>query len=287
MTDRCTFGVIGLGAMGGGMARALIAAGYPVLGVDPDENARQSALNAGVRADCALVELLADADVIPICLPSEAALLDVYGAIADHPAPKPQTIIETSTIAPDRAKAFAEISRGSGRRHLEACLIGLPKDAAAGQLYHFVGGDPDVVTAAGAFLDATGRGFAHLGDVGCGASAKVLNNAIGNITMLAFTEAIVASQRLGLDPAAFVRSVAEASGAGMSVVFERHARWAVSSDNQPPTPINHKDMHELGRMLGGNDIAFSMMGEATRIVGDLPGNRGLVQAYARQLHARD
>lgn len=278
--------MVGLGAMGGGMAQSLVAAGQQVSGVDPDALACERAAAAGVQIHSELSTLLAESGFVVICLASPAALGEVYDMIANMPAERPAMVIETSTIAPDRAQAFADISRASGRRHLEACLIGLARDAEAGQLYHFVGGKTEDLEEAWDFLDATGRGHAHLGDIGAGAAAKVLNNAIGNATMLAFTEAVVAGETIGLDPVEFIRAVSEAAGAGKSVVFDRHAHWITSESNQPPNPINRKDMLEWGRMVGEESSNFPILAESLRRFRDFPKMPGFVQSYAGMLRLK-
>lgn len=280
------FGMVGLGAMGGGMAQSLLAAGHQVSGIDPDASACERAAAAGVQIHNELSTLLAESSIVVICLASTSALGKVYDMIASTPAEKPAMIVETSTIAPDRAQAFADISQASGRRQLEACLIGIARDAEAGQLYHFVGGKAEDLENAKEFLGATGRGHAHLGDIGSGAAAKVLNNAIGNTTMLAFTEAVVAGESIGVDAAELVRAISEAAGAGKSVVFDRHAHWITSDSNQPPNPINQKDMLEWGRMVGEESSNFPMLAEALRRFRDLPMTPGPVQSYAGMLKAR-
>ena len=285
-TRPSAFGMVGLGAMGGGMARSLVAAGHQVSGIDPDASACERAAAAGVQIHTELSALLSESGFVVICLTSTSALREVYQMIADTPAKRPAMIVETSTIAPDRAQSFADISRASGRRQLEACLIGIARDAEAGQLYHFVGGKAEDLENAKEFLDATGRGHAHLGDIGSGAAAKVLNNAIGNATMLAFTEAIVAGESIGLDAAKFIRAISEAAGAGKSVVFDRHAHWITSGSNQPANPINQKDMLEWGRMVGEESSNFPMLAEALRRFRDLPKTPGSVQSYAGMLKAK-
>ncbi|MEM9629544.1 MAG: NAD(P)-binding domain-containing protein [Pseudomonadota bacterium] len=287
MSETLTFGVIGLGAMGGGMARALVDAGHRVLGVDPDPVACEVAKSSGVDTNCRLKDLLSSAEIIVICVATEAALTEIYRQIGTKKTDKPQLIIETSTMAPGRVRLLSAIGRASGRRHIEALLIGLPKDAAAGRLYHFVGGNEADVALARPFLEATGRDFAHLGTIGSGATAKVLNNAIGNATMLAFTEAIVAGEAAGIDPDTFIRAVKEAGGAGMSVVFERHAHWTIGAEEQPPTPINQKDMSELASMLECHGLPYPLLSEAVRAFARLPEKPGLVQAYAQSLCNRD
>ena len=285
MSETLTFGVVGLGAMGGGMARALVDAGRSVLGVDPDPRACEASRSFDVDIVNDVDDLLDLADMIVICLATGTALTDIYCRIGAKTAGRPQMMIETSTVSPDRARMLSTISRASGRQHVEALLVGLSEDAAAGRLYHFVGGDEADVARARPFLDATGRAYVHLGPIGSGATAKVLNNAIGNATMLAFTEAIVTGEAAGLDPDAFIRAVTEAGGAGMSVVFERHAHWAVGAEQQPPTPINRKDMSELARMLEGQTLSYPLLSEAINVFARLPETPGLVQAHAQRLRS--
>lgn len=285
MSSERAFCVIGLGGMGGGMARALVEAGFTVCGIDPNPSARAAATACGVDTGRSLTDALQTVDSIVICLASPEALAETYGRIEEHSPAHRQLIIETSTVAPERARTLAATSLRSGRRHVEASMIGLPADAAAGRLYFLVGADDQDLDLARPFLQATGRGFAHLGGVGAASIAKVLNNAIGNATMLAFTEAIVAADRLGLDSKAFVQCVARANGAGMSVVFGRHAHWAASDETQPPTPNNHKDMRELARMLEDNDVFAPTLQNSVQAFGTMEEDVGLVQAYARQLRA--
>ena len=283
MSDTRTFGVIGLGGMGGGMARALVDAGFTVCGIDPDPSARAAASACGVDTGRGLIDVLQTVDSLVISLASPEALEETYGRLEESSPPRRQLIVETSTVAPERARTLAARSHGSGRRHIEASMIGLPADAAAGRLYFFVGADEHDLELATPFLQAAGRGFAHLGGIGAAAIAKVLNNAIGNTTMLAFTEAIVAAEKLGLDPKAFVQCVASANGAGMSVVFERHAHWAVGDETQPPTHVNHKDMRELARMLRDGNVLAPIMKDGIQAFGTMDDDVGLVQAYAKRL----
>lgn len=281
------FGVIGLGGMGGGMAASLARAGLRVCGVDPAQNAREQAAAKGVTICTDLTTLLTSAEIVVISLAGMAAQDSVYRSMSEMPPETTQMIIETSTVAPQKAVALAEISAASGRRHLEAALIGLPQDAQAASLFQFVGGSAEDVAQAAPFLTATGRAFTHLGAVGSAATVKVLNNAIGNATMLAFTEAIVAAETLGVDPAAFVTAVTKAGGAGLSVVFERHAARALAgSAPQPPTPINRKDMEELRRMLAPHLVGFNLFEAAISIAMRLPEDPGMVRARADALRAK-
>lgn len=281
------YGLVGMGAMGGGMAASLVRAGRAVSGYDPDERAQSQARSAGVDVRSSLAAVMEDAGTLIICLSTLSALDATYDQIISSAPARPTSIVETSTIAPERARALAERVRGTGRAYVEACMVGLPKDAAAGNLYHFVGSAPEDMDRVLPFLTATGRGYVHLGDVGSGAVAKVLNNAIGGATMLIFTEAILAAGRAGLDTGAFARAVIDANGAGNSVVFTRHAHWATGGPPQPPTPLNTKDMGEtaaLLRTLGGQ---YPLMSGAVAEFADLPDDVGLVQGYARRLRARD
>lgn len=283
MSSAQTFGVVGLGGMGGGIAQALVKAGFVVCGIDPDSSARAAASAFGVETGNGLTDVLKSVDNVVICLASHEALAETYGRIEEKTPAHRQLIIETSTVAPERARTLAETSLKSGRCHIEASMIGLPADAATGQLYFFVGAEDQDLELATPFLHAAGRGFAHLGGIGAASIAKVLNNAIGNTTMLVFTEAIVAAEKLGLDSRAFVQCIASANGAGMSVVFGRHARWTVSDEAQPPTHVNQKDMRELARMLQGEDLRAPIIEESIQTFRTVEVDVGLVQAYAKQL----
>ena len=281
------FGIAGLGAMGGGMAEALLRAGHEVWGYDPDPEAQARARSAGVATQNTLKRVLEDVEVLVICVATLAALEETYDQLLASDAATPGLVIETSTIAPERARHWAAKVRGAGRVHVEAAMIGLPPDAAAGNLFLLVGGAEADVDRAHPYLDAASRGFVHLGDTGSGAVAKVLNNAIGGATMLVFTEAILTAKRAGLDPQAFIRAVIDANGAGNSVVFKRHAHWVTSETPQPPTPLNVKDMAEMAVMLGALGGRSPMMEAAIASFDTLPTEVGLVQGYARRLGDRD
>ncbi len=275
------YGFVGLGAMGSAMAGALADTGLRVAGVDPDPSSRKRAEGWFVTAGEDLGRILEQCHTVVVSLPTEKALRAVYREIEQTPSKSGQLVIETSTVAPVRARELAAISGVSGRRHIEAGLIGLPHDARAGSLYHFVGGSDQDVAAASEFLNRTSRAYAHLGGVGSGAVAKVLNNAIGNATMLVFSEAIAVGDALGLDPEVFVNAVVEADGAGMSKVFARHAHWATGrSERQPPTPINRKDMAAYASMANVTGAVCPVLGAASRVMADMSDTDGLVQTHA-------
>ncbi|WP_305985923.1 NAD(P)-dependent oxidoreductase [Roseibium sp. MMSF_3544] len=278
------YGFVGLGAMGSGMAGAMADTGLRIAGVDPDPGARSRAESWGVTTGDDLAWLLEDCHSVVMSLPSESALDTVYREIEVTPSKGDQLVVETSTVSPARARDLAAISRTSGRRHIEAGLIGLPQDARAGALYHFVGGQDRDVAAAAEFLSRTGRAYAHLGDVGSAAVAKVLNNAIGNATMLAYSEAIAVGEILGMDPAVFVTAVKVADGSGMSKVFARHAHWATGgSKRQPPTPINRKDMAAYAAMAREAGSLSPVLGAASRVLAEMSDTDGLVQTHADQV----
>lgn len=281
-----TFGVIGLGAMGGGLAASLARAGHRVVGFDPDKTTCDRAQAAGVTALSSRAAVCEDADTLVVCLASLSAIRDTYSAVLAM-QPAPTCVIETSTIAPERVRGWGVALRAIGTRYIDATMIGLPPDAEAGRLFFLVGGHETDIARVRPFLDATSRGFVHLGDIGSGAVAKVLNNAIGGATMLIFTEAVVTAKRAGLDPSAFVRAVVEANGAGNSVVFQRLAHWVASDEAQPPTPLNFKDMAEMAEMIAALGGQAPMMRQAITTTEGLSREPGLVQAYAKTLSPQD
>ncbi|UWR13333.1 NAD(P)-dependent oxidoreductase (plasmid) [Sulfitobacter mediterraneus] len=278
------FGIVGLGAMGGAMARCLVRAGYTVCGIDPEEAAVTRAKATGIVITKDLCELSQSAQTVVTCLPTPDAVVATFEMFNQTTPPQGQIVIDTSTVSPQIAMLAGSISTNSGRRHLEASMIGLPAVAEVGNLFLFLGGDVKTVTECAPFLDTVARGHVHLGGVGAAAKAKVLNNAIGNANMLVFTEAIVAAEQLGLDPDFFVEAVCNADGAGMSKVFARHAHWATGSGQpQPSTPINLKDMKMLTEMLGDLRKQTAILGQAAQICENLDTQAGMVRAYSDNL----
>jgi len=267
-----TVGVIGLGQIGGGVAASVAASGLPVAGYDVAPQAQQGARAAGVTVAASAREVFATCDITIISLPSFDAIHATYDAQRQS-AQRPGAIVaEASTVSPDMARELGAITRATGREHVEMSVIGTGRDAAQAQLYFLLGGAEDAVRALAPVLAAAGRGHRHMGPLGTASAAKVLNNGIGLATILAMGEAIAAAEQAGIKPDAFVKAVIEGNGAGASVVFSRHAHKALTTEPEPPTPLNYKDSIALGELIAPSIEAYPILGSASTRVGALIGD---------------
>ncbi len=122
-------------------------------------------------------------------------------------------VIDTSTIAPDVARALAERSAASGVDFLDAPVSGGQQGAIDGTLSIMVGGSADAVTRARPVLDAIGRKVTHMGGPGQGQMTKLVNQVVGATTLAAVAEGLLLAARGGLDPAAVIEAVGSGAAA--------------------------------------------------------------------------
>ncbi|MEU6700254.1 2-hydroxy-3-oxopropionate reductase [Pseudonocardia sp. NPDC046786] len=239
-----TIGFIGLGIMGGPMARHLVAAGHEVTGFNRSPEKTRPLVDAGGRAAGSVAEAVEGADVVALMLPDSPdveAVLD--GADGVFATAKPGTlVIDFSTIRPDVARDLAERAAARGLRMIDAPVSGGQAGAENATLSIMVGGAADDVGAARPLLDAVGRTVVHVGPIGSGQTVKAANQLIvaGNIALLA--EALVFLQAHGADLPAAV----EVLGGGLagSAVLTQKAQKMLDADYAPGFRIDlhHKDM---------------------------------------------
>ncbi len=194
-------GFIGLGNMGLPMALTLIKAGHQVEGVDLNPAAIDKLKAAGgSNAEFAKVAA-ARCDVVITMLPAGKHVSEVYlgsGGIVENANPG-TLLIDCSTIDVETARAVATAAEARGLLMLDAPVSGGVGGAAAGTLTFMVGGSPQAFTRAQTILDKMGKTIVHAGGAGTGQAAKICNNMILGISMIAVSEAFVLAEKLGLD----------------------------------------------------------------------------------------
>ncbi|MEM6487126.1 MAG: 3-hydroxyisobutyrate dehydrogenase [Pseudomonadota bacterium] len=196
-----TIGFIGLGNMGGPMAANLLARGHSVRGFDMAEPAL-TALTAGGGTACAsAAEAVAGAGTVVTALPAarhvEAVYLGEGGILA---AAAPGTLfIDTSTIDVATARRVAAAAEAAGQAIVDSPMSGGVGGATAGTLTFMVGGADDAVARARPVLEAMGRNIFHAGASGAGAAAKICNNMMLAIQMIAVSEGFNLAAKLGLE----------------------------------------------------------------------------------------
>jgi 3-hydroxyisobutyrate dehydrogenase len=194
-------GFIGLGNMGLPMAQNLIKAGHQIEGVDVNPAAVAKLVAAGgASAEFAKVAA-ARADVVITMLPAGAHVREVYlgpNGIVDN-ANEGTLLIDCSTIDVETARAVASAAEKKGLMMLDAPVSGGVGGATAGTLTFMVGGSAQGFARAESILQKMGKTIVHAGGAGNGQAAKICNNMILGVSMIAVSEAFVLAEKLGLE----------------------------------------------------------------------------------------
>ncbi len=229
-------GIIGLGIMGGAIARNLAKAGHAVIGYDVDAS-RAGAL--GVRPEASVAALAAEAKIILLCLPDVAALEHTVTALTASGA----IIAELSTLPLDAKTAAHDRLAAKGITLLDCPLSGTGAQAVTGDLSVFASGDEAAwKTCASLFKDFS-RTAHYLGAFGNGTKMKFVANLLVAIHNVAAAEAVLLGLKAGLDPASLV--AVAGSGAGASRMLEMRGPMMVKDQFTPATmklDVWRKDM---------------------------------------------
>ena len=207
-------GFIGLGNMGGPMAANLVGAGHEVTGIDLDPAAVRRHTEAGGTQAGSIPELLQNADTVITMLPAGRHVREVYAGengILKNARMK-TLLIDSSTIDVDTARIVAEKAAVAGMPMVDAPVSGGVGGAEAGTLTFMVGGPDEAFARANPILRDMGKTIVHAGGAGNGQAAKICNNMILGISMIAVSEAFVLAEKLGLERQKLFDISAAASG---------------------------------------------------------------------------
>ncbi|MCG8446908.1 MAG: 3-hydroxyisobutyrate dehydrogenase [Hyphomicrobiales bacterium] len=192
---------IGLGNMGNPMARNLVKAGHDVRGFDLSPDALKVFGEAGGTIADNATAAVESARIVVTMLPAgqhvKALLTGVGGLFAAAQAGT--LFIDCSTIDVETAREVAEAASDAGMLMLDAPVSGGVGGAEAGTLTFMAGGPADAFAAAKPLLDIMGKTIVHAGGAGNGQAAKICNNMILGVSMIAVSEAFVLAEKLGLD----------------------------------------------------------------------------------------
>jgi 3-hydroxyisobutyrate dehydrogenase-like beta-hydroxyacid dehydrogenase len=230
--------VIGLGAMGGGMARAALAAGLEVWGADLDPG-RAEAFRAegGLEGDAAtLGPTLASAAIVTLTgAQTEAALFGEDG-LARHLSAG-AVVLSCATMAPEQARALAAEVGRHGLLFLDAPISGGAGKAAEGRLSVMASGAPEAFAAARPLLDAVAETVFELGpEPGAGSAMKAVNQLLAGVHIAAAAEAVVFAAKQGIPPATTLETIARC--AGTSWMFENRVPHIVEADYAPRSAVD-------------------------------------------------
>jgi 3-hydroxyisobutyrate dehydrogenase-like beta-hydroxyacid dehydrogenase len=216
-----TVGFVGLGSQGGPMARRIAQAGFQLLlwARRPETLVPYSDTAAELALD--LADLGARSDHVGVCVVDDAGVRDVVGGLLSTMRAGSRIAIH-STIHPDTCIALAKQAAERAVAVIDAPVSGGAPAAAAGTLTVMAGGDTAAVEAARPVFETFSGLIAHLGGVGAGQFAKLVNNSLMAANMALADAALGAGEALGLDRAALIELVKASSG--RSYGFEVRAR---------------------------------------------------------------
>ena len=225
MSTRIAF--IGLGNMGNPMAANLVKAGYEVAGFDFVPAAVDHARQNGVTIATSGADAVHGSDVVITMLPAGKHVLDAYRDELIAAAAPGTLFIDSSTIDVADARGARDLVVAAGHRGVDAPVSGGVMGAEAGTLTFMVGAtDVDFATAE-PILQVMGGRVVHCGESGAGQAAKVCNNMILGISMIAVSEAFVLGEKLGLTNQALFDVASAASG----------QCWALTTNCPVPGPV--------------------------------------------------
>jgi len=246
-------GYIGVGLMGHGAAKHILQRGYPLTVMGHRNRAPVDDLVAnGAREAATAAEAARQSDVLFLCLPSsvevEATIYGEHGVLAG--ASKGLIVVDSTTADPRSTQKIGADLAARGIRMADAPLGRTPKEAEAGKLSTFIGGDADTVRAVRPIIESYAEVIVEAGALGAGHTLKLVNNFISIGTSAVIAEALAAAAKLGVDMKK-LNEVVSAGGAN-SKMFQMMMPWVLEGDAsnlKGPLRIAGKDLRFYTRLV--------------------------------------
>jgi len=246
-------GYIGVGLMGHGAAKHILQRGYPLTVMGHRNRAPVDDLVAnGAREAATAAEAARQSDVLFLCLPSsvevEATIYGEHGVLAG--ASKGLIVVDSTTADPRSTQKIGADLAARGIRMADAPLGRTPKEAEAGKLSTFIGGDADTVRAVRPIIESYAEVIVEAGALGAGHTLKLVNNFISIGTSAVIAEALAAAAKLGVDMKK-LNEVVSAGGAN-SRMFQMMMPWVLEGDAsnlKGPLRIAGKDLRFYTRLV--------------------------------------
>lgn len=229
---------IGLGSMGLGMAKALLAEGIATIGVDPADGPRAAFAAAGgeALADSRAACEGADAVVIAVVNAQQLEAVLTAGGVLEALAPD-AVVVACPTVAPEAARRLGALVETTGRHYLDAPMSGGPAKAAAGALTFMASGSDAAFARAAPLLAAMAETVHRLGDMpGAGSAMKLVNQLLAGVHIAAACEAMALAIKLGLDAPKVYEVINSAAGA--SWMWTNRVPHILAGDYRPASAVD-------------------------------------------------
>ncbi len=226
--------IIGLGKMGGGIARNLARdSRFDVRVFDLSAEAVARCVEVGATAAASIPDAVSEADLVVSSLPMPAHVRETYVGVVPHLTER-AVVMDTSTIDPDTARAVADLV---GEHRFVSCLLGKgPAQAESGELPLFVGGASDALDRLEPVFECIGDTVHRLGTVEAATAFKLVSNLIGMTNLAVLAEGYALCRRAGVSNDAFTESLAD-TGA-WSYQAEVRLPWMIADDFDPRFPVS-------------------------------------------------
>ncbi len=218
---------IGLGNMGGPMAANLAKAQHHVVAFDLSDAAVSAAVEKGAHKAASAAEAVKGAEIVVTMLPAGKHVREVYEKDVLPNVAKGTLLIDCSTIDVESARHVAALAEKAGMDMVDAPVSGGVGGATAGTLTFMVGGSEASFAKAKPILEKMGKNIVLAGTSGGGQAAKICNNMILGVSMIAVSEAFMLAKRLGLDAQKLFDVASTASG----------QCWALTNYCPVPGPV--------------------------------------------------
>lgn len=209
-------GFIGLGNMGAPMVKRLVASGHDITGYDVMESAMAALSEVKMSFSKDILTAAREQDVVITMLPNGEALIKVVEAIIPV-MPKGSCFIDCSTVDINTTRQVATLLKNAAIHVLDAPVSGGVSGAGAGTLTFMVGGSEDSFAIGNPLFKIMGQRVIHCGADGAGQAAKICNNMILGVTMIATCEAFALADDLALDRQKLFDVVSTSSGNSWSM----------------------------------------------------------------------
>ena len=268
-------GFIGLGNMGGPMARNLATAGHTVTGFDIAAETPEGVSKAETVEDAASGQ-----EVVITMLPNGDILQSVVGDILPEMG-MGTLLLDCSTVDVDSARTVAEAAIASGLHFVDAPVSGGVGGADAGTLTFMAGGTDEAFKAAEPLFEIMGQKAVHCGEAGAGQAAKICNNMILGATMIATCEAFALADKLGLDRQKMSDVVSTSSGYSWTM-----NAYCPAPGVGPESPADNGYKPGFAADLMLKDLRLSQMA-AESVNADTPMGQRALELYAAFVEEED
>ena len=264
--DNTSVGIVGLGDMGAAIAASIVRT-FPLVAFDIREEAAARLVALGAKRAESLQALADRCEVILLVVVDDKQVNQIVCELLDHPG-KLHTIIVSSTVLPSTVMGLREEAGKVGLELIDAPVSGGAEKASAGTITVLIGGEEAAVQRCWRIFESFGRALLHLGPVGAGSAAKLVNNLLslgGNMLIL---EAMQLADAYGLSEDAVTEFVTLGTGDSRNI----HTWGRI-------------DRARRGHTLAGTPALYEIFSKDVKAAAVAAGQRGVVLPIAAAIGA--